>query len=234
MGYYEKSLTFLISVVLIGALTFMSVPMTGADSPQGAFAVAFADTLEEGLDKFGISEHLEEPLRDEIMAVLPYRVKLEEFLVEEFGFDEGVAPQNLLRTARLFPGFNEVEELLGEEVLMDILSMPLVSIAVLAAIEHAFPELEPAALFALVDLATLFGGAALIEGMIGESLPAIELFAALDYLLGEGFAQNLLEMDLTERFAYLGHALAQLIVDTAAEYEEYIFEALEKLEERIS
>ncbi|MCL2169861.1 MAG: hypothetical protein FWB74_07545 [Defluviitaleaceae bacterium] len=231
MDFVNKSVVYILTVVLAFSVMSTSLVIGGETSPQAEFLVAFANTLEEGLEPLGFSELLEldNPLEfyavDEPLSNAHYLEEAEEILYELFGTNpslHGFTPQNMLSLLRIMPGFNEVEELFTTQVILDILSLPGVDYIVMELFEEFLPDVEPSYVFFMASLAYAFGIADMASELLGDDLPAIELFAALDYVAGEGFVQKALEMDVNERFAFMGTALASLLVDFMIEIEYYV------------
>ena len=223
MDFVNKSLAYILTVVLAFSVMGASLVAGGADSPQAEFLGAFADVLEEGLEPSGILEllELENPLRfyaiDEPLSNAHYVYELEEILYGYFGTNpslHGFTPQNMLSLFRIIHGFNEVEELFTTEVVLNILSFVGVDYIVMEIFDEFFPHLEPSHVFFMASLAYAFGMTDMASELLGDDVPTIGLFAALDYLLGDGFAYGALNMDVNERFAHMGAALAARLMDS--------------------
>jgi len=236
----ERSLTFLLTIVVAFTLVVSSVPVGGEGSPQAAFVASFADGLEEGLAHFGLADYLEQPLRyellDELFAAADDFDEAREALLDLAGQDpqeRGFTPQNMLAVLGFFPGFDEVEAVLTTDVVLDFLSAPGVDFLMMMVLEYALADLgmEPEMLFAMANLAGIFGLTGLAQDLIPADVPAIEFFDALDYVAGDGFADSLLNMEVNTRFAHMGAVFAELLMDVVMEYEAYIFEAIELLEQ---
>lgn len=234
MDYSNKMISYVLTLALVFSFVTASVPQAGEASPQVAFVEAFVDGLESRLEQFDIFEPLENPLSyyilEEMLALAPYIYELDEALYELVGFhpaSQGFNPRNMLNLLRFLPGFDEVEELLTTDVVVDILSTPGVDFAAAMLFEILLPEVEPLALFLLVNIASLFGRPAIVHDALGAELPTIELFNALEYLAGEGFVSELLEMEANERFAHIGTAFSILLADLLIE----AIEMLEMMEE---
>jgi uncharacterized membrane protein YciS (DUF1049 family) len=246
----EKSVAYLLTIVLVFSLVVVSVPNEYENTPQAAFVSAFGDSFVENLDfdlepivyfynalVEAFTESLEAEM-EEFEQEMDEYLRQFEYLLEEFVYqmaevyalllEFGYTPQNIHRLLTFFPGFAEMEEILTPQVVMDILSMPAMAFVAAIALQHVFSsgEDEPPNLYDLFLLVDIFGEN-LVTALIGDELPTIELAYALDYFMGEGFSAKLLTMDGYYRFAYIGTAFGTALADLLNEVVPVIIESIE-------
>ena len=253
----DRAMQFLLVAVLTVGLMAVSVPLDYEGvSPQEAFVVAFDERVTEGLAPFEEAltdwalelfdvadlEELEAMLMEELAGefdeeFIALLLDLENFsfveqmqfmqdvildaVAEELGIDPNNLPEVpaelilavLAADADLGPIVNELVELFSEEVLLDILGGWIVQVIV-AAILIEVPDFDFAEL--------------LQDFEVGVELD-FSLFAEMDYFLGAGTVDGLLELDVNERFELMGQLFGDFTVEWVTDNFDLIMEMLDGL-----
>lgn len=169
-------------------------------SPQDAFIVAFEQVL---------AEHFE--FESSLPLARDIETDFEVFFTDKLHALrlDGYTAENFYRLASLIPGFDEIRQLLTTPVILDILGLPIMPFVM----QQLFDEFAPMPLATLISLTNLFGDA-FVMAILGDFMPSIYLFEDLNYFMGAGFVENLLEMDVMPRFEYAGRAFAEFLVSS--------------------
>ncbi|MCL2350851.1 MAG: hypothetical protein FWC67_05160 [Defluviitaleaceae bacterium] len=215
MVYADKTANYFITIALACLIMVSSIFSSEAEAPpQAAFLASFMETLERELD-FEVLLPYAEDIQYAFDNYAYYIEKAKQLLDEHRDEipTEGFTPAQMRQLLNILPGFNEVSELLTEEVIMDVLSLPGLGYIAMHAMDYAFPQLANVDIFALLELAEAFGAMGLVQNLFGDDLPTIELFSAIDHFAGEGFTASLLEMEINARFVHLGHVFAAILAN---------------------